>query len=219
MSNAEKKPLKALATALTLPTVMTAGATGVASAVLNFVQQSAQNAASSVSDGLTSRRTTMIEGYAGTLERGRPLAGAIDPSRVSSDVPISGPEYFFGPSWKSYADQSKVSAEIMAYNVVRIARELAGTQLSTGDTHRYVQWVLAGSIDPTRAADILAGDDNEKAKADLEYLAKLIRSQSEGGILAKWQAQKAEPNTSHSGPSTVHAAHKKHLPGETQSQQ
>jgi hypothetical protein len=172
LSKKRKKPTKVLSAAITVPAVLTASAAGATSAVLNFVQQTTQNAVASVSEGLTSSRAPSVRD---ALSRANSFRDAL-PKLTGPISLASGGEYFFGPSWNSYAAQSMASAEMMATNVVDIAQQLANVPLSPGDKHHYIQWVLAGNIEPTQAADILAGDDNEKAKAGLKHLVKLIKA-------------------------------------------
>jgi hypothetical protein len=85
-----------------------------------------------------------------------------------------GGQYLFGPAWEDYAKQNQRSADLMAFDVVKLAQEKADVKLSAWDKHIYAQWVLMGNIDPLEASDIVAEDNNQAADESLGRLVNMM---------------------------------------------
>lgn len=153
-----RKQARRLSVVAAIPAIMAASATGVTNAVTNFVQQTTVNVTSSVSHLVTGRFTS------------------------TQVTPVSGGQYWFGPAWRDYANESRESAVTMAADVVRLAQKKANVHLTPEENLHWNQWVLAGNVDPLQASDILAGDDNNIATAKLNHLAEEMVKNS----LPKW---------------------------------
>lgn len=153
---AASKWKKALAGALTPPTVISGLISGVPAAVVSLFQQSSPPAASA-SQNLPRRPPPPV----------RP--------------PSAGGEYLFSKEWKDFVgpDNANLSAaEELALSVVELANQFAGDRNLTSEfKYILIQQVLIGSggITPAKAADLLQ-KRSSTASPLLDSLTRMIHA-------------------------------------------